>query len=238
MFLPHERRLHINHKELIALRMGIEAFQTQLSGRWVSIAMDSTVAMGIAKAGSSRSPRLFNEVRRLWKLIADLDLSLLYYHVRSEDNLADAPSRFRSPNSLRIKDQMFQTLDAKFGPHTIDRMATRYSTHLPRFNSAYEDVLAEGADAFAQDWAVENNFIFPDFDQIPQTLHKIISDRANATLIVPIWQAQPWWPILLELRPVMHPIPESSLLSSLVPPHANPPSHKWSFVSARIELRP
>lgn len=37
----------------------------------------------------------------------------------------------------------------------------------------------------------------PPFNLIPVVLNKVIQDIADLLLVAPIWQAQPWWPILL-----------------------------------------
>ena len=135
---------------------------------------------------------MYSEVRRLWELLALHDIDLTYNLVPSTANLADAPSRCRQPLELRLHRSAFVALDKKFGPHTIIRLATRYNTHLSCFNAPYEDLLEEKVDGFAQDWASGNNFIFPDPDDIPRTLLKFLSERANATIILPRWESQPW----------------------------------------------
>ena len=46
------------------------------------------------------------------------------------------------------------------------------------------------------------------FNLIPAVLNKVIEDNADLILLAPIWQAQPWWPILLSLlvsNPVLLP---------------------------------
>ena len=39
----------------------------------------------------------------------------------------------------------------------------------------------------------------PPFSLILVVLNKVILDNADLVLVAPIWQAQPWWPILLTL---------------------------------------
>ena len=42
-------------------------------------------------------------------------------------------------------------------------------------------------------------YAFPHFILIPVVLNKVIQDNADLILVAPIWQEQPWWPILLSL---------------------------------------
>ena len=44
-----------------------------------------------------------------------------------------------------------------------------------------------------------NSYAFPPFNLISAVLNKVIQDKADIILVAPLWQAQPWWPLLLSL---------------------------------------
>ena len=53
----------------------------------------------------------------------------------------------------------------------------------------------------------------PPFNLISKTLTKVTIDQTELTPVAPVWQAQPWWPVLLRLlisQPVL--LPNSSTL--------------------------
>ena len=52
---------------------------------------------------------------------------------------------------------------------------------------------AEGINALAQDWSNDNNFANPPWALIPQVIAKVIADRAECTVITPVFPAQAWF---------------------------------------------
>lgn len=51
-------------------------------------------------------------------------------------------------------------------------------------------------DAFNRQWGKENNWIVPPPSDISRCIHKIIQDKADSTLFVPLWVSAPYWPLL------------------------------------------
>ena len=69
---------------------------------------------------------------------------------------------------------LFQLLDERWGPHTIDRFATANNAHCRRYNSRWRDPTSEGVDAMARNWrahphtgALERNWVNPPWDELP-----------------------------------------------------------------------
>jgi hypothetical protein len=54
-------------------------------------------------------------------------------------------------------------------------------------------------DAFTVNWSGLAGYAFPPFNLVPFALKKVQSDRTEIVLVAPVWQAQPWWPLLLSL---------------------------------------
>ena len=97
-----------------------------------------------------------------------------------------------------VNPHIFQWIDSVWGPHTIDRFATHYNRHLPRFNSRFWNPDTEAVDTFTCNWSWENNWLCPPIYLIPiksaQTCSKFKS--SIATLVVPEWLSSPYWPML------------------------------------------
>jgi hypothetical protein len=58
-----------------------------------------------------------------------------------------------------------------------------------------------------QGWAGENNFIVPSFGLIEQVLIHILQEQAKASIVVPVWEGQVWWLLLLTMAVAWWPIP-------------------------------
>ena len=60
---------------------------------------------------------------------------------------------------------------------------------------------SEAVDAFACNWAGENNWSCPPMFLVPRLLRHAQSTKAQGTLIVPHWVSSPFWPVLLNQAP-------------------------------------
>ena len=49
-------------------------------------------------------------------------------------------------------------IDCFWGPHTVDRFASSYTTKIVRFNSRFWNPGTEAVDALTVDWGGENNY--------------------------------------------------------------------------------
>ena len=87
----------------------------------------------------------------------------------------------------------------------IDLFASRLSAQLPQYVSWRPDPEAVHANALTMDWAPFKGYAFPPFNLIPAVLNKVSQDKADIILVAPIWPAQSWWPLLLNLL-IEHPV--------------------------------
>lgn len=83
-------------------------------------------------------------------------------------------------------------MDQRWGPHTIDRLATCLEAHVPRSNSRTHNPGSDGVNALEQPWGGENNWAHPPVSLAGEVINLIITQRATATVILPVWQAQEW----------------------------------------------
>jgi hypothetical protein len=81
----------------------------------------------------------------------------------------------------------------------VDRFATDLNAQTKRFNSLRRCPGTEAVNAFTQNWSKENNWINPPFSLLHLVINKVIKQKAPATIIAPIWKAQPWFPKLVSI---------------------------------------
>jgi len=79
-----------------------------------------------------------------------------------------------------------------------DNFASHVTTQCQQFYSWFPDPLATGVDAFTFNWS-DFFYAFPPFNLISRVLRKIVEDNASGVVVVPIWPAQPWYPLFMEL---------------------------------------
>lgn len=83
------------------------------------------------------------------------------------------------------------------------------------------DPEAYKVDAFTLDWNKLKFYAFPPFSMVLKMLQKIIEDKAEGIVVVPLWVSQPWYPIFKSLL-VGDPLifkPNRFLLSFSKSPH-------------------
>ena len=64
------------------------------------------------------------------------------------------------------------------------------------------------SEAFSVNWKHLQGYAFPPFNLIARIPDKVMIDKTDLVLVAPIWQAQPWWPLLLGMlvqQPVLLP---------------------------------
>lgn len=101
-----------------------------------------------------------------------MDLHLLY--VKSEDNPADCHSRRLSALDYMLTREKFETIEKRFGPHSVDLMSLDSNCMISQVNgkplrhfTPYPTPLSAGVNVFSQDITLEKNpYVFPPFKLI------------------------------------------------------------------------
>ena len=229
-----------NYRELLAVYLALISFRAMLVGRSVEILSDNiTTVAHVNKFGSS-NVRLDNIAQSIWSFALSNNISLVAHHISGALNtFPDFFSRISARHEWILHPAVFRQLDRMFGPHTVDRFAAVGTALLPTYNSRFADPYSAGVDALGQtDWGAENNWVNPPFRLIPRVLDVIEAQRADATLIAPMWPGQPWMARLrrlctappLRLPPVMRAcLPLSQ--HQQIEPHRN---RKWKLFAWRI----
>ena len=216
-----ESALHINCLELLAATYAIKAFTKTLSNAHDLIQIDNTSAIAyINKMGGAKQGVLDQHARTLWEWSLARKITLRAEHIPGRLNvIADAESRAK-PDAAdwKLDSEVFQVLNQRHGPFTIDLFANRNNSQLERFYSYLPDPLAEQFDALVQPWREENAYAFPPFNLISKCLRKTSLEVATLLIICPVWPAQPWYPHLLRLltdNPLLLPTHDDLLLDPL-----------------------
>jgi len=177
-------------------------------GQHILLWEDNLAVVHIVCNGSSRSPALMAELRRLWGFMAEHNITLLPRYIRSEDNPADFWSRWRDRSAWQLSIPLFTALQKRVGvPFTLDPFACRATALLNRYCSLRPDPGAYARDGFSVDWGGEHLWLNPPWELIPQTLFKLRTEGARGMLIAPYWPAQTWWPELLASTVAAFPLP-------------------------------
>jgi hypothetical protein len=234
-----ESPAHINFKELRAVRYALQSFLEFVRQRVVLIREDNTCTQAVLGRLSSRSPAMHAEMRSLWEFLQLHSIVLQVERVASADNIADEASRLEDRDDYRLHPQYFQLLDRRFGPHGVDLFATHANTHLPRFFSRFHCPGSSGVNALLQSWNGDNAYGCPplDPDFLMAVVQKVREERADVTLVVPYWTAQPWWQQLMELAVDLVFLPSNTALfapgrggsQTYVPPP------QWQVVAVRVQ---
>ena len=231
-----EQRQHITLKELRAVRLTMEHFAEHLVGKRVRLHEDNQAVVAVLTTYTSRSPEMMREVRRIWQLQGQLSVALRVEYIRSEANVwADHLSRVLDPADYSVSRDVFEWLEQRWGPHTVDRFAAPHNTQLPRFNSLYSAPGSEAVDAFTQDWSTDNNYCHPPVRELGMVAALLEDTGAAATVLAPDWPEAPWYGWLRELAAEVVPLPWPRRL--VAQPGPNPgavPPYAPRFVVFRV----
>lgn len=187
--------LHINCLELGAVTRALLSFRHLIpAGSIIRLRTDSMVALHVMRAGSSRSPVLMGEMRELYDLCKKMEVELRIEHVSSALNeWADRLSREHDSTDWTLLPAAFASLNAKYGPHSVDLFASTESARCPRFYSRWMCPGSLGTNAFLYNWRGENCWANPPFHLVGAVISHVLRTDATVTLIAPVWRAQQWW---------------------------------------------
>lgn len=196
---------------------------------------DSRVATEVINSGSSRSPALMRELRRLHAVTTALGVTLRAEYLPSALNLwADRLSRTRDSTDWALARPAFERLERLYGPHTVDLFATAENAQCGRFYSKFPAPGGAGVDAMRFSWRGDNAWANPPFNLIGPVVDKIVREDATVTLVAPYWPAQPWWPLAVRACTALLPLPVEEGVSR----HgsATTPTHRphWRVVVFRF----
>jgi hypothetical protein len=200
--------LHNNVLELLGVVFSVKAFvslspDVQWSGSTIKVLCDNVAAVSYVTKMGGRTDHMSQIAHELVDWCATRNIRLLVQHLPGVDNTkADRLSRWQNDRSdWRLDPEVFARLESIWAaPHgfSVDLFATRVNKLKSRFASWFYDPEATWVDAFAHDWSNETAYANPPHACILKVLQKARNEAVRLVLIAPCWQAQPWWPVLLD----------------------------------------
>lgn len=193
---------HINYLELQAAFFGLKIFAKDLSNCEILLRIDNTTAISyINRMGGIQFPHLNSLSRRIWQWCEQRDIFIFASYISSTDNyIADQESRrINIDVEWELTDKAFSKICRFFGHPEIDLFASRLNKKCHRFVSWHRDPEAFAIDAFTLSWSDCYFYIFSPFCLILRVLQKIVNDKGEGIVIVPLWPSQPWYPLYKKL---------------------------------------
>ena len=203
LWLPHQKALSINMRELLAVQLGLQAFEHLIVGMSVALFCDNTTTVAyLRRSGGTFSSTLNSTAREVLLWAENRHIRLLPQFIMGSSNVtADALSR---PNQVigsewTLHQEVVDQLVHRW-PAVIDLFATALTARLPVYFSPASDPRAAGTDALLQPWDDLQAYAFPPIAIIRRVLLKLRSSKnCELTLIAPFWPQRDWFPDLLEL---------------------------------------
>ena len=200
----HYQDKHINELELRAASICVHSCFKDWHNKHVKIMSDNvTTVAAISNMGSTKSPSCHQVAVEIWDWALETSNWISAAHVAGKNNQeADAQSRkFHDDIEWGLAQDIFDKIEEKLGPHDIDLFASMYNHKVPNYCSWKPDCSCSWVDAFSFSWtAFSNPYIFAPFSCLGKVIHKLILDSVQqATMIVPFWTTQPWFPMITNL---------------------------------------
>ena len=199
-------------KESLALANVLLAFQDSIRNSWIDVFSDSEVLVKAWRRQCARSPAFIAALKRVFAVLSLLNAEIQLFHIRSEDNPADHPSRRLSLQDAKLNSNQREFIQRRFGEehgHSVDLMALPSNCQLDLeekllpFFSPYPTALSAGVNVFAQTPHTSNAnlfinpYVFPPICLISQIFEFLKSLHVPFTIVVPdVNPRKFWWPIL------------------------------------------
>ena len=198
LWCAQERSLNISLRELRAVRLLLlgpfASLARSRSIRRVLLWEDNSGVVSVINRMVSRSPAMMSEPRKLQRLLRSLDVHI------SAKWLPSAVNRYADKLS-----RTWNTQDVSLNHWLLEELARTYElTNVPfRYPPTGDHPCALRKQAHQQlmkDWGDGTSRLWnPPPELIPLVLAKIKHEGGEGLLLVPEWQAQPWWSRLTRL---------------------------------------
>lgn len=233
-----EKEGHINLLELRAALNGLKCFARGKRNCEILLRIDNTTAIAyVNRMGGIQFPKLNNLAREIWQWCETKNIHIFASYINTKDNkIADAESRALPPETeWELADWAFDIIVDELGRPTVDLFASSMNAKCDKFVSWHRDPNSIAIDAFTIRWSNEYFYAFPPFSMILRVLQKIVTDRAEGIVVVPLWPTQPWFPRFKSLAktPFIEIGPNHNLLSS-ISRQEHPLSTTLTLVAAKL----
>lgn len=225
-----EQGRHINELELLGAFNAIRPFANFSTRIHIRLFLDNNTAVCyVYKQGGTKSGSLTKIAKDLAKWCEDRSISIEALFLPGKLNVdADRESRAIDDSSDWKLSSLVFTRICSIWSCRIDLFAKAWNAQLPLFVSWNPQPEALAIDAFSINWQGRSVYAFPPFSLISRCLSKLRRERATIIMVCPVWNSQPWFPLLLELacdRPRILPQDLNLLSSPTGDPHPLSKSH-------------
>jgi len=123
------------YRELKAVFYVLKSYANSLKHQRVKVFVGDMGASRILMVGSSK-PHLQQIAVDIFSVSLSFDISLDSQWLPREENArADLLSRFIDRDNWSFNPVVYQSLDARTGPHSVDRFSSYFNSQVVRFNS-------------------------------------------------------------------------------------------------------
>ena len=88
---------------------------------------------------------------------------------------------------IHLEPKVFEIIDRRYGPHSLDLFATQDNRLLNRYVLWRRDPSAVAVDSFMFLLKGENLYNFPLVTCVPRLLREVLHQKVTVTLVVPDW---------------------------------------------------
>lgn len=236
-----ESAVHSNIRELRAIGHGLSAFQEELRCRRILLESDNITALAYTRKVTGRSDALFEAACEVRTIAVKLRVQIAGRHIKGETNVvADLLSRGQTNAEWSLSPEWWRAIVNRWGLPDIDRFASTDNTKTHRFCSRGPQAGCEQPDAFIGSWAGCLNYVNPPLPLIGRALQHLRESKARAVFVLPVWEAQPWWPLAMAMTvgPVIE-IPDPKTLVDIESSTSRTPeilrNQQWSFRIALLD---
>ena len=227
---PQERSHHINYLELLAAFLALKTFATNTHNKAILLLLDNVTAiaflnrMGGGGGGGDAFRDTLQSGSAHLEMVLGEELFIHAEHLPGKLNVrADwHPRHTQDCSDWQLHPLIFQQLQDRLGPFSIDLFASRTNVQLSTYCSWKLDPSAIAIGALSISWRDHYPYLFPPFSLLSRCLEKINRQKVEAVVIAPVWCNQVWYPLLLQSlqdAPILLPNTMDIILNPQGEPH-------------------